>query len=61
MTSLAYIITMKKALVKIRFGHNGFICKPIFEIFVEQLLGLFGCKRIKRSHFAGGVFEQRDL
>ena len=51
---------MKKALVKIIFGHNDFICQPIFD-FLRNMLGLFGCKRMKRSHFAGGVSEQGDF
>ena len=33
-TSLAYIFTMEKALVKIIFGHKIFICRPIFKTFV---------------------------
>ena len=57
MTSLAYIFTMEKALVKIIFGNTIFICQAIFKIFVA-LLTTFGMQKVKRSQFAGSVSEQ---
>ena len=47
MTSLGYIFTMEKALVKIIFIHDFFLT--------------LGCKRMIRSHFAVGVSEQGDM
>ena len=41
-TLLAYIFTKEKALVKIIFGHNFFICQHIFRTFVA-LFRTFGC------------------
>ena len=32
-TSLAYIFTMEKALVKIIFGHKMFIIPPVFKVY----------------------------
>ena len=37
MTSLAYIFTMEKVLVKIIFDHKIIICHAIFIIFVALL------------------------
>ena len=51
MTSLGYIFTMEKALVKIIFIHDFFF---IYEHFWVQ-------KRMIRSHFAVGVSEQGDM
>ena len=36
-TSLAFIFTMDKTLVKIIFGCKCFICQPIFKSFVALL------------------------
>ena len=43
-TSLAYIFTMKKALVKIIFVRKLLICEPIFKIFVA-LFRTFGMQK----------------
>ena len=44
MTFLADIVIMEKALVKIIFGHQIFICQPIFNIFVA-LFRTFGMQK----------------
>ena len=59
MTSLAYIFTMEKALVKTIFGHQIFICQPIKNLW--HLLRLMGCKRIVRLHFACDVSGHGDM
>ena len=60
MTSKYLHFTMKKDLLMIIFGHNFFICQPIFKIFVALYMTLRG-KRMIRSHFARGVSEQGDI
>ena len=49
-TSLAYIFTMEKALVRIIFGHKFFICRPIFKIFVA-LFTTFGMQNDDKITF----------
>ena len=44
MTSLAYIFTMEKTLVKIIFGRKIFIRLPIFKILVS-LFTTFGMRK----------------
>ena len=61
MTSLAYIFTKKKALVKIIFGHTFFLFVNRFSKFLRHFLGLLGCKKITRSYFVGGVSEQDEM
>ena len=60
MTSLAYIFTMEKKLVKIVFGRKFFICEPIFKIFAAHFT-TFRVERDDKSHFASGVSEQGDM
>ena len=60
MTSLAYIFTMEKSLVKIIFGRKFFICQPIF-IFFLALLKTFGIHRNDKITFAIDVPGQGDM
>ena len=55
MTSLAYIFTMEKALVKIIFGHKMFICQPIFKVFVA-VFTTFGMQNLLL-----GVFQNKVI
>ena len=48
------------ALVKIIFSYNSLFVNR-FSNFLLHFLGVFGCKRIIRSYFAGGVSEQGDI
>ena len=60
MTSLSYIFTMEKALVKMIFGRKIFICHR-FSNFLCHFLRLLGCLRIVKLHFAGRVLGQGDM
>ena len=53
-TSLAYIFTMEKDLVKIIFGRIIFISQLIFKTFelLWYFLRLLECKRMIGLHFA---------
>ena len=59
-TSLAYIFTMVKALVKIIFGRKIFICNR-FSTFLWHFLEPLNCKRKTRSYFADGVSEHKMI
>ena len=57
MTSLAYILQWKKALVKINFGHKIFICQAIFKIAEE--LWTFGMQKGDKITFCWKCFRTR--
>ena len=42
------------------FGHEIFICEPIFNFFVA-FLGLLECKRMTISNLYVGLLEQGDM
>ena len=58
MTSLAYILTMEKALVKIIFDHKIFICRPIFKIVVALFM-TFGMQKDSKMTFCWRYFRIR--
>ena len=58
MTSLAYIFTMEKSLVKIMFGCKQFICGPIFKLFAA-LLKTFGMQKDDKIIFFWRFFRTR--
>ena len=60
MTFLAYFFTMKKAPVKIIFGHKKSIHGPIFQIFVA-LFRSFGMQDNDKIIFVYGHLEQDEM
>ena len=60
MTSLAYIFTMEKVLVKIIFDHKIIICHTIFKIFVAPLK-TFEMQKGDNNTFSWNVSEQDDM
>ena len=60
MTSLAYIFTMEKVLVKIIFDHKIIICHAIFKIFVAPCK-TFEMQKGDNNTFCWNVSEQDDM
>ena len=60
MHSLAYIFTVEKPRSILYLAIN-FLFVNRFPKFLWHFLRLLACKRLIKSHFAGGTLEQGDM